>query len=282
MLPSRFALSVVVLLMGRAVLAQEFSVYTRVFDASAGASADRSRAPVGRSLSLFHAGKAYDYVENAQDGEVIIFEPATERFRILNTTRSIWTTVHFDQLHHKLKLARNVAERRLEALADGRAAAPEPAAELAFVLHPSFQESFDAGRQTLTLASPVVTYRARCAKPDRGQPSAELVEAYLRYADALVRMNYVLHPHALGPEPRLALNAALGERRLIPVEVELKSRIGGDVHLRAEHKFRWTLEARDRSLIHEWETLMSGGQLRQVTLDEYQRILLGGPATTDR
>ena len=280
MSPIRLTLAVTVLLAGRAVSAQEFSVYTGVFDISAGDG--RSDAPVGRSLSLFHAGKAYDYIENAREGEVIIFEPALERFRILNTTRSMWTTVHFDQLHHKLKLARHVAEEHLAAVEQRRPASPQTIAEVAFALNPSFRDDFDPEKRTLILASPFVTYRAACAKPVDGQPSPELVEAYLRYADAVARINYLLHPHALGPEPRLALNASLRNRQLIPVEVELRSRIGEDVHLRAEHKFRWTLEARDRGLIHEWESLLSGGKLRHVTLDEYQRTLLSGRTTSGR
>lgn len=278
MLSTRFALllgTTLLALLVSAASAQEFSVYTGVFDASPGAGAT-SRTPLVRSLSLFHAGNAYDYVENAQDGEVIIFEPAAERFRILNPGRSIWTTVHFDQLTHKLKLARQVTERHLDVARTREPAAPE-VAEIAFALNPSFQERFEGDQHRLTLTAPLVSYRATCAKPDGGEPSAEVVEAYLRYADAIARLNYVLHPHALGPESRLALNAALRQRQLLPVQVELQSSIGGPRRLRADHKYRWTLEARDRSLIHEWETLLSDDRVRHVTLDEYQRMLLTAP-----
>jgi hypothetical protein len=275
MFPIRLALLLGATLLVPAASAQEFSVYTAVFDMSSSAG-ETSRTPLVRSLSLFHAGSAYDYVESDRDGEVIIFEPAAQRFRILNPGRSIWSAVHFDQLAHKLKFARQITERHLADLQEHQPASPE-VAELTFVLNPSFHDSFDAGRHQLTLASPLVTYRATCAQSDGGQPPPELVEAYLRYADAIARMNYVLHPHALGPEPRVALNAALRTRQLIPVDVELQSRVGGARRLRAEHKYRWTLEARDRSLIHEWETLLSSDQVRQVTLDEYQRTLLAAP-----
>jgi hypothetical protein len=270
---SRWIVALAVVMAGRDLAGQEFSVYTRVFESAA---TDGPQPPVGRSLSLFHAGKVYDYVENERDGEVVIYEPALERFRILSTTRALWTTVHVDQLHHKLKLARGVVEQHLARLERQEPpAAPQSIAELRFILAPPLHESFDAGQNTLTLSHPLLTYRAVCARSGTDQPSPELVAAYLRYADAAARMNYILHPHAIGPEPRLALNAALRQRGRIPIQVELRSRIGGDVQLRAEHKFHWQLEARDRSLIHEWETRMSGEQARHVTLDEYQRVLLG-------
>src|SRR5690606_5890737 len=99
-------------------------------------------------------------------------------------------------------------------------------------------------------------------------------EVYLHYADWMARLNYVLHPHALYPEPRLKLNEVLRAHGKLPVEVELKSSIGLPIHLRAEHQIHWKLDATDRSLIHEWESLLKSSNTRQVTFQEYQRSLL--------
>ncbi|MGH7199902.1 MAG: hypothetical protein ACREJB_04815, partial [Planctomycetaceae bacterium] len=58
--------------------AQEFRIYTRVYDAS---TTGEEPAVVTRSLSLFHAGKVYDYIDTL--GEVTVFEPAQDRVHIL-------------------------------------------------------------------------------------------------------------------------------------------------------------------------------------------------------
>ena len=57
--------------------AQEMRVYTTVRNLR-GSAVSEDRAPVvARSLTLFHAGKVYDYVEAAK--ELTIFEPAHHR-----------------------------------------------------------------------------------------------------------------------------------------------------------------------------------------------------------
>ena len=83
-----------------------------------------------------------------------------------------------------------------------------------------------------------------------------------------------MHPQALYPESRLALNEHLRAHRQMPMQVELESSIGMPIHLRAEHQIHWKLDATDRSLIHEWESLLKSDTTRQVTFQEYQRTLL--------
>src|SRR5687767_2243382 len=87
---------VLCVLPSRYSMAQEFRIYTKVYDA--GAAQNVRPSVIGSSLSLFHAGKVYDHVENQHESEVIIFEPAHQRFTILSTSRSLATTVHFDEI----------------------------------------------------------------------------------------------------------------------------------------------------------------------------------------
>ncbi|MCA9068133.1 MAG: hypothetical protein KDA84_04385, partial [Planctomycetaceae bacterium] len=103
-----------VLVLNQLVSAQDFRIYTRVYDA--GAAQNVRPAVIGSSLSLFHSGKVYDHVENEQESEVIIFEPAHQRFTILSTSRSMATTVHFDEIKRKLKLAQNVTHEHIQAV----------------------------------------------------------------------------------------------------------------------------------------------------------------------
>ena len=254
----------------RDAAAQDFRIYTRVYDA--GSAQNVRPAVIGNSLSLFHAGKVYDHVESESESEVIIFEPAHQRFTILSTSRSLATTVHFDEIKRKLKLARNYTAEHLDSLlAQEPPAATEAVEKVRFPIEPEFKTAaFDEAGKSLTCESKYLTYKVVCA--DVKDPKT--AEVYLHYADWMARLNYVLHPHALYPEPRLKLNEVLRAHGKLPVEVELKSSIGLPIHLRAEHQIHWKLDATDRSLIHEWESLLKSSNTRQVTFQEYQRSLL--------
>ncbi len=255
----------------RGAAAQDFRVYTRVYDA--GTAQNVRPTVIGSSLSLFHAGKVYDHVENELESEVIIFEPAHQRFTILSTSRSMATTVHFDEIKRKLKLARNTTTEHLNGLMAKQPPVPaEIIQKVQFPIDPHFQSAFDKATNSLTCASKHLNYRARCAEVEEPKTA----QVYLNYADWIARLNYVLYPQALFPEPRLKLNGLLKEQGKIPVEVELQSNIGMPIHLRAEHQIYWKLDATDRGLIHEWETLLKSDHTRQVTFQEYQRSLLVG------
>lgn len=265
----RLTLLLAGLLSVRVAEAQEFRIYTRVYDA--GAAENVRPTVVGSSLSLFHAGKVYDHVENQNESEVIIFEPAHQRFTIFSTSRSLATTVHFDEIKRKLKLARNVTEERLQALVtQNPPAAEETISKVQFPIEPAFQTTHEPSGKSLRCESRHLTYKVLLAEVEEPKTA----DVYLTYADWTARLNYVLHPHALYPEPRLALNGILRTTGKMPVEVELLSNIGMPIHLRAEHQIHWKLDATDRSLIHEWESLLKSSQTRHVTFQEYQRSVL--------
>jgi hypothetical protein len=272
-----FAALALVCSLAGAARAQEFRIYTRVYDAAA--QADGQPAVIGRSLSLFHAGKVYDYVENGPESEVIIYEPAHDRFVVLNTSRNLATTVHFDEVRQKMQIARQVTEERIAELEQRRPpVAPETLAKLRFPLNPNFSEKLDAPAKRLTLSSPHLEYNVAFAKVE----DREAVEFYLRYADWIAQLNYVLHPHALYPQPRLALNEHLRTAGYMPVEVRLDSRIGLPMSLRAEHEVVWQLDSRDRSDIHQWESLLRSDLTEHVPLQKYQQLLLISQASRRR
>ncbi|WP_166821574.1 hypothetical protein [Thalassoroseus pseudoceratinae] len=248
---------------------QDFRIYTRVYNE---ASPNQTRASVlGRSLSLFHAGKVYDYIENGSESEVIIYEPSQERFVVLNTSRNLATTIHFDEVAHKMHLARQVTENRITELETQQPpASPDVLDQLRFPLEANLVEHFDAEQNLLTLSSPHLTYSARCVEIE----NQEVVDFYLEYADQIAQLNYILHPNALYPKPRLELNRHLRRLVRLPVEVRLRSSIGVETQLRAEHQVHWKLDAGDRSLIHEWESTLKSELTKNVPLNEYQRALL--------
>lgn len=249
--------------------AQEFRMYTLVYSEQ---TEGEDPELVGRSVSLFHAGKVYDFVPEGER-EVIIFEPSHHRFMVLSTSRELATTVHFDEITHLLKTAHAEIESRLaELAATGNPDDKEIAAALRFQLAPRFDESYDREKGRLALSSPQLNYRVGCAE----SKTTDLADVYARYADWVCRLNFLLHPRVLLPGPRLALNEALRREGVVPQEVVLEAEINAPIRLRAEHKTSWALTAADRTLIHGWESMLKSRTTRWVTFQEYQEQVAGG------
>ena len=257
---------------GPVLAAQEFRIYTRVSQEVSGAPKTagdaKQNAVVTRSLTLFHAGKVYDYIDSV--GEVTIFEPGRKRFTILSTTRRMTTQVNFDGLLGKLNIAQKEIKLHV-AVPPAKGGPPLKVAKaLTFQLTPDFDTKYAPDGKSLTLNSPFVRYEARCSKTKVPQA----LTAYLHYADWTCRLNYVLHPKALYPASRLELNEALRKHDVIPTEVRLT--IAGDnpLQFKAEHEIHWQLDRKDRSYIGNWETLLKDRSTRHVSFRDYQKAML--------
>ena len=249
--------------------AEDMSVYTTVSRIS---EEDGTSVVVARSLTLFHAGKIYDYMEDI--GEVVILEPIHNRFVILNSNYMA-TRVGFGELQQYLHVGQHEAELYLQELAarDDRQAR-RAADALEFQLAPEFEESYEPTLQRLSLTSPSMSYQVNTARVD----GAHLVQQYLTYADWAQRLNYVLHPHATFPAPRLKLNESLRQKGLLPTRVDLVTRLDGELHLRAEHRFNWELMTEDKAHIHKWEQMLDWEKVTWVTFPEYQDRIISGLA----
>ncbi len=239
-------------------------MHTVIYDAAA-----ETEVPIASSLTLFHAGQAYDYIDAI--GEVIKWEPVHNRFTLLNIRAGMATNAEFDQILQMHSVARAATEEHLTKTESAATPSAEKLAQqLRFQLDPRFHESYDSGNKLLSLSSPHALYEVRCAD-DR---PADLVEAYLRYADWMCRLNSVLHPQSMSPEVRLALNERLRERGLFPVQVRLTTAVAPARDLRAEHRIRWEFVPNDRDLIREWERQLARESTKRVTLHEYQQAIL--------
>ncbi|MDA1014998.1 MAG: hypothetical protein O3A00_11180 [Planctomycetota bacterium] len=247
-------------------LGQDYRVYTKVYDVREPANNDSKPPVIARSLTIFHAGKTYDYLHSLS--EVIIFDPNNHRFLVLNTQKRMATIVDFDVIRRKLEVRTTEMRNHIAELREsGDANVEEIARALQAQLAPIFAQTYDNG--TLALTSPYCRYRVRCASVDK--PDA--LKRYLHYADWTARLNCVLNPNAMFPEPRLALNESLRKLGRMPTEVELTARDERTIQLKAEHKISWQLESQDRSLIHTWEQMLKDPKTEFKTFREYQRIL---------
>uniref|UniRef100_A0A7C4LJ09 DUF4412 domain-containing protein n=1 Tax=Schlesneria paludicola TaxID=360056 RepID=A0A7C4LJ09_9PLAN len=244
--------------------AQELRVHTRMLDLT---HPGERPAVLAHSLTLFHAGKVYDYISSMN--EVTVYEPVHRRFTVLQVNAGVAAQVTQDEVRRFLALAEEQAEQQAAALVRQ----PEAAAQLQwlqFQLRPEFEVRIDAETSRLWLSSPRCRYEVEALKP----PEPAVAEAYLKYADAVAELNAVLHPYSLLPAPRLQLNAALRSQNWLPRTVRrvLEADRGSD--LRAEHEWKWRLEELDRKFIAQWEAQLKRSDLRWLPFKQQQREVL--------
>jgi len=259
------ALSAVVVLsasLSGVARAQDLRVYTTVRSL-----VDRHPNPpiLAESLTLFHAGRVYDYMENV--GEVVIFEPLENKFTILGPDY-IGTTVTFAEIQQFLSKSRSEAQRVLEET-QSDPNSRRLAAALRAQFSPTFKQSMRADSIKLTGESLVYDITTAAAPKDAAW------EKYLDYTDWAARLNFVLHPKSLYPDSRLEVNQALRKARRLPITVDLVGRLDDrDLHLRAEHRYGWELQSIDRQFIDQWNTRRDAKDVKWVAIHEYQNLLV--------
>lgn len=258
---------------GQSVIAADFRVFTAVQHAEAGPDGTPG-AVITRTVTIFHAGKVYDYSESSQNSEVIIYEPTQKRFRLLNLSRGIVATAAFDEIKQKVKIAREETAREAKVLAATEPNRGEMAELLTFQLSPDFDVQFDDKQQRLSLQGRPLSYNVETMRPE--QP--EIVDPYLEYADWICQLNYVLAIGPILPEPRMTLNRRLRDQGVLPKSVILKANTSPPINLQARHTFHLELNANERNWIYQWETRLKSDSIRQVTLQEYQKEILAAQA----
>lgn len=266
--------------LGSILRADEFCVYTTVYDERgvAGEQAGGERTePVARSLTMFHAGKAYDYLQS--QSEFTIYEPMQKRFLLINRSRMLSTQIPFEEINTHLYRSRREAENFLSRVLPGDDQTLQNKQQATrFQLQPRFEESFTPAGNRLRLQGTSLAYDVVCFKPD----STQAQEAFLHYADWMARLNFVLHSQSLYPEPRMALNKSLRQRGLLPIEVRLQSQVGAGTKLRAVHQYQWKLETQQRRMILECDSLLRNPALKEVPLDEFQQRLTSAASRPTR
>lgn len=252
-----------------ALIAQDMKIRTHIYHVTPSKNGELQSQERAVSLTIFHAGRAYDYIDSVQ--EIIIFEPKQNRFTIINSSRSLMTTVDFDELRQILKVARHETEQYLEQIAEKNGGElPSSAHAVHAQLEPHFEENWQPESQTLNLQNSSIRYSATCVPSD--DPSIH--EAYMLYADWMARLNFVLHPQSMYPSARLSLNESLRKRNMYPTEVRLFQDTNDKSHLRAEHRISRSLDSTDRLMLTQWESKVSSGKLKEVTFREYQEAIL--------
>jgi hypothetical protein len=222
--------------------ADEFRVESKIYNSENG-------PPVSESLTLFHEGRAYDLLSAPQ--EITIFDIANNRIVMLDPVRKVRTEVETDGLTTFVEQLRIRASRHTNP-------------SIKFTAEPKFVETAEEDGR-LIFSSPSMTYRIQ----GKRATSPAAAQAYREFADWAARLTTRVREGAQPPFPRLAVNAALERRGILPDEVELsladpnRPKIKPTT-LRSVHKFETQLYPADQKRIAEADKFATDFEFIQI------------------
>jgi hypothetical protein len=224
--------------------AQEFRVETDIY---VGESTESS----SHTVTLFEKSAVYEFVDNPK--QIVIFRSGgndrSGQFILLDLETQRRTDVDVERVSKLMtKLNRWAAEQK------------DPL--MKFSAKPSFEETFDAEHNSLTLASPEWTYRVAAVKVE-DDAAAKRYQEFMDHYAALSSMVYNSAP----PGPRIALDAALAKRNVVPVEIHRTTGGEGKNAVRSTQMFTWRLSREDRNRLDETQTNLAN--FKKVDNEEF-------------
>jgi len=217
--------------MAAVALALDFRVETDLYIGT-------EKKTVAENLTLFSGGQVYDFVLKGPQ-EITIYDPARGQFKLLDTGRRLRSDISTQLLLEKV-------ETMEAAIANGNDAF------MRAIIKPKFEtkvEDFEENgesRVRITMTSKEITYKVVAARPEH----SEAVHAYRQFGDYFARFNSV-RLGGLPPGSRLALNEAMAERALVPIEIERTIVAPGKkLELRTRHLINYILSKQDLQKIN--------------------------------
>lgn len=255
---ARPCLLVGLLLLGLPALAegQDFRVDTEVFEA-------QEKEPQVEALTIFADGRVYDFL--LAQHEIAVFDTPRGQFTLLDEARRVKATITTqDLMGFTLDFETHAVESRN--------------ALLAFAARPQFETSSENVKENgqelvrIKMAGKPLEYTALGLKPQREGAA----KVYRHFADWYARLN-ATRPNNLPPGARLALNAELAERDLLPREIVrttimFAKPLAKKEEIKSRHLVNWTLSGEDRKKIERAHDAMA--TFKAVSYDEYRN----GPA----
>jgi hypothetical protein len=214
-------------------LAQDFRVDTELFE-------NQAKEPFLQTLTIFAAGTIYDF-RLTEPAETTVFDPRRGRFTLLDESRQVQASVTTQELlDFSLALETHAAQEKDRLFA--------------FCAVPKFEitdKAIERNGQSLSelrLSAKPLVYVAVGQNPQK----ADVVKAYRQFTDWCARLN-ATRPGNLPSGARLALNQALAERELIPLEITrtipASGPLGKKLEIRSEHRANWILGGEDQKRI---------------------------------
>lgn len=233
MLRLRFLLAALAAAPSAAVYADGFRIETQIYRGE-------EEAAINSAVTLFDAGVVYDFLD-APPQIAVFRRPVGDRpgrFIILAADQDIQTELTTDRLEEVMVKLQKWASQQKDPY-------------LRFAAEPRFDESFEADKGELILASHVQSYRLKTEPAEHPKAITE----YREFLDWYTRLNALMQSGP-PPQPRLKVNEALARHAVVPIEVVLTQE-GEEEPLRAEHQFTWKLSKQDRMKIEEVRRLMA-------------------------
>jgi hypothetical protein len=233
-------------LLATSAVAEDFRISTEIYVGDK----KKDEKPVSKTTTLFHSGVVYDFLDKPEQ-TAVFRKPGggkAGRFILLDKERRVRTELSTDQLAGAMNKITNWAARERDPF-------------LKFAANPQFEETFDRSTGQLLLASHEMSYTIKTEPAD----APEALSEYREFLDWYARLNTLLHAGP-PPGPRLRVNAALANYRVVPVSVEL-ARAGEKEKLRAEHEFTWLISKQDMAKIDDACAALAA--YRSVTNEEY-------------
>lgn len=221
---------------------------------------DDDETPAATSLTLFHNGITWDFLDSSDDGEgdVILHDPARERVVVLDSRLNIKTEIRTIRL-----------ERLNVSLATWARQSNDPLIKWAGA--GDFGDAIIADGDHIELSGPRVRYTVDFNR----SASDAAVAAYRRFADTAILLKALMQPGGIPPFPRLAINRHVEVAGGIPVEVTLRitpklSLMPGSSNtLRSVHKVHPQLIDSDHSRIDAAGARLTVAEA--VDLEEFAR-----------
>jgi hypothetical protein len=215
------------------------------------------KEPISQSKTIFHDGVVYDCMKTP--AETVVFDGMMKRFVLLNMgngTRAELTTREVTDFVSRF-------EGRLKEMI-----AKKPDALIQFMAAPKFEEKFDESAGKLTLSSPLVTYTLVLSPGPADAAAAQ----YHEFSDWYARLNVLLTPGALPPFGRLAVNAAVANRKAIASQVTLtitSPKSGRRQTIRSTHRVVRPLTAADIEQVDRIKKSMT--DFKPVEFEKYRK-----------
>lgn len=183
------------------------------------------------SITLFAAGKVYDFLDARQ--ETIVFDKAADAIVILDLAKQTRTELSMGDV--------STAIGRLR-----EAARSDQRESIRMAASPQFQERINPQTGRLILDSKRTKYIVATEAPENPYAARQ----YNEFADWQIQVNAVLN--STPPFARLKLNEVLKRRQEAPTEIDLTARGENEkkpLQARSQHRYTWSLSPADQERI---------------------------------
>lgn len=210
-----------------------------------------------RSTTLFTDGLTCDFIEDAGQGEITLFDRAGNVFILIDPACRIQTRLDASDMR-----------RRIDTKRPELTASKKPF--VAFAGKPSFDVSVDETSGEMRLQSPWIDYAVKTHSPDR----PEIVDAYLDFCDWACYLNCRINPGSLNPLIRLEVDRLIRERKRLPDQLTVthypdgKRLLAKSEKIESAHTYSLRLSEVDLKRINDAVALTR--QFRELPFVDYQ------------